>query len=143
MMLKPVKWRLEILLLSSVLVVSGCTTPGKNIIPPGGELTMAQIYQQETGMTTARAQKAMQSTPALMAQFRSSHGPAPNYTGYTQTAANQIDTLFRPLPNPAVPMYVYPHLVYSQGESYPKPGYTTVFYFYRQNHISMPDEESQ
>ncbi len=140
---KPVKWRLEMLLLSSVLVVSGCTSPGKNVIPQGGDMTMAQIYQQETGMTTGRDQKAVHSATHSPATFRPSQVPAPNYTGYTQTAKNQIDTLFKPLPNPEIPMYVYPHLVYSQGESYPKPAYTTVFFFYRQNHIAMPDEVSQ
>ncbi len=135
----------QTLLLSSLLLLTGCVTPGKNAIPPGGDMTMAQIYKQETGMTISPQKNEKHSRRKSTHQYvREQAGnqllPQPDYVAYTATSKNEVDNLFQPLPNPGIPIYIYPHLVYSNGEAYPKPGLSTAFFLYSKNHFAMPDE---
>lgn len=135
------KCLLLIPLLSSLALLSGCATPGKNMIPKGGSMTMPEIYKQETGISI-QGQDGKTSTHNLKAIRSNIIGPlpAPNYAAFTATSENQVNNLFKQLPNPEVPIYIFPHLVLVDGESYPKPGVTTVFFLYRTNHFAMPDE---
>lgn len=135
------KCLLLIPLLSSLALLSGCATPGKDMIPKGGSMTMPEIYKQETGISI-QGQDGTTSTQNL-AEIRSNvigPLPKPNYEAYTATSQNEVDNLFKQLPNPEVPIYIFPHLVYVDGESYPKPGLTTVFFLYRTNHFAEPFE---
>ncbi|ELY9986965.1 TIGR03751 family conjugal transfer lipoprotein, partial [Salmonella enterica] len=61
--------------------------------------------------------------------------------GYTRTAANEVQSQFRHLPNPDMVMYVYPHLSGSQGV--PVPGYSTVFPLYTQVRYALPGERTE
>lgn len=150
--------------LASMSLLGGCVSPGKDMIPPGGDMTMTQIYRQETGIgasakmsAQAKGQNDLQPTranafsdttdssgeatsPASMTQVMINKSVQPDYVAYTQTASNEVNSLFKPLPNPEIPIYIYPHLVSSNGESYPKPGMTTTFFLYRSNHYAMPGE---
>lgn len=122
-------------------MLAGCTTPGQNMIPQGGDMTMSQIYQQETGLSLTGGDG--QSYSHSLNGIRNGvigPLPEPSYVAYTATAKNEVDSLFRPLPNPEIPIYIYPHLVHTGGESYPKPGLTTDFFLYRTNHFAMPNE---
>ena len=132
-------------LCSSVLMLSGCASPGKNMIPQGGAMTMTQIYRQETGMSLSGQDSRVtgNTVPEIRHHLIVSEAPskAPSKTiDYTATAKNEVNTLFKRLPNPTVPLYVYPHLVHLNGEAYPKPGITTDFFLYRSNHFAMPNE---
>ncbi len=122
-------------------LLSGCMTPGKNMIPQGGSMTMSQIYQEETsGQMSANGQKqSMHSLPSIR---NAVIGPTPqtNYVGYTATATTETNNLFKQLPNPEIPLYIYPHMVQVGGESYPKPGMSTAFFLYDKNHFAMPNE---
>ena len=57
--------------------------------------------------------------------------------GYTRTAWNEIDQLFAELPNPAIVLYIDPHL--SQA-GYPVPGYTTALPLYPSTEYARPGE---
>ena len=47
---KTIKISTLLINLTSIVSLSGCTTPGKNTLPHGG-MTMAQIYRMQTGLT--------------------------------------------------------------------------------------------
>ena len=63
-----------------------------------------------------------------------------DYEGYTRTAANETQVLFKSLDNPSVPMFVYPHVALIGDEQLLKPGYTTAFFLYKQNQFALPSE---
>lgn len=141
---------IPIILCVSVSVLTGCaTTPGKKVIPKGGDMTMEQIYRHETGHQDNEGQsesfrQARQAVHSVRHQSNNGSqskgyddGVWSNMRRQTQTLNNQ----FKSVPNPRIPMYIYPHVVHSNGETYPKPGMTTEFYLYKQNHIAMPGEQ--
>jgi conjugative transfer region lipoprotein (TIGR03751 family) len=57
---------------------------------------------------------------------------------YTRTAATEVYSQFRRLPNPDLAMYVFPHLAGS--DPVPVPGYTTVFPLYQRVQYALPGE---
>ena len=125
--------------LTSVVELTGCATAGKNALPQGGDMTMSQIYQQETGLGGG---SYYPSNNTELNRARQKVLPrAINYTGYTANSVNQINHLFKRMPNPEVDLYVYPHLVNENGESQPVPGYTTAFFMYKSNHFALPSEQ--
>lgn len=128
-------------ILSSSLLLAGCVNPGKDMIPQGGSMTMPEIYKAETGisLTGSDGKDASYSLPQIRAAVIGPV-PTPDYVAYTATGANEINNEFKPLPNPAIPIYVFPHLVKAGDESCPKPGITTVFNLYKTNHFAMPGE---
>ena len=137
---------LGVILLGFIISLSGCATAGKNTLPSGGDMTMAQIYQQETGLSDDSADyNAGELTQARREiQANGLNDPSADfsdpYTAYTVYPSNATEQLFKSLPNPEIPIYIFPHLVYADGETQPVPGYTTAFYLYRENHFAMPSE---
>lgn len=146
---------LTILLVSTAL--TGCMTPGKNIIPQGGDMTMADIYKQETGLedstspmdssepsqasTTIDAQQSLSDDPNFRANPAQIHGlPETHYAGFVEEGSQSINALYKPFPNPEIGMYVYPHLITSDGESFIKPGMNTAFFMFKDNAMAMPGE---
>jgi conjugative transfer region lipoprotein (TIGR03751 family) len=125
---------LTLSLISISVELTGCATAGKNTIPQTGDMTMADIYKQETGLTPDS--NSGTSNYEEMSKIRAKVNFQPSYiaTGRTQTK-----NLFKPLPNPEIPIYVYPHLV-QQDDGAPVPGYTTAFFLYQKNHFAMPSE---
>jgi conjugative transfer region lipoprotein (TIGR03751 family) len=59
-------------------------------------------------------------------------------SAYLREATNEIDTRFPRLPNPAVVMYVFPHL--AEAEGVPVPGYVTTFPMYERVEYALPGE---
>jgi conjugative transfer region lipoprotein (TIGR03751 family) len=111
------------------------------MIPPGGSMTMTQIYQQETGAGTV-AQGRASALAQVRAQlgYRSALSVVQPRTPAHYTLQPAVEHLFQQLANPQIPMYIYPHLVRMNGEAYPKPGMTTAFFLYRHNHFALPSE---
>ncbi|EHL30510.1 hypothetical protein LDG_7462 [Legionella drancourtii LLAP12] len=48
--------------------------------------------------------------------------------------------LFKTLENPAVPIYIYPHVALIGDEQLLKPGFTTEFFLYKQNQFALASE---
>jgi len=125
------------------LELAGCATAGKNALPQGGDMTMADIYKQETGLSslndpmlnTNPSDKDLANARNIVLALKQ-----PIYTGYTSISVNQIKNLFKPLSNPEVGLYVFPHLVFLEDEAQPVPGYTTAFFLYQENHFAIPED---
>jgi len=47
---------------------------------------------------------------------------------------------FKALPNPEVPLYVFPHVAQIGDEQLIKPGYTVQFFLYKQNQFALASE---
>lgn len=137
---------LLIVLCSSILMLSGCMSPGKNMIPQGGSMTMTQIYQNETGNApTPISGSNISSSVSRTQQIRGdvqniSQNDTQSVVGYASTSGNMINTEFKALPDPEIPIYIYPHFVRENDESYPKPAMMTAFFLYKRNHFALPNE---
>lgn len=117
-----------ILAFASILMLTACAsrTVSSSTIPEGG-LTVSQIYNQSIGEPVQRWSVKLPAKPV-------------NYDGYTRNAANEVNQLFKPLDNPQIPIYVYPHVALIGDEQLLKPGYTTGFFLYKQNQYALPSE---
>jgi len=118
-----------ILVLGSTLTLSACTSSivASNAIPEGG-LTVSQLYQQSISEPTQSWSVKRATKPV-------------NYEGYTRDASNEIQNLFKPLDNPHIPIYVFPHVALIGDEQLIKPGYTTGFFLYKQNQFALASEQ--
>jgi len=112
-----------------MLVLNACTSRvvSEGNAPEGG-LTVSQIYHQ-----------SLDEAPTSWTAPHYHMKPI-DYEGYTRTAANETATLFKPLDNPAIPIYVYPHVALIGDEQLLKPGYTTAFFLYKQNQFALASE---
>lgn len=133
----------SIALLTSLAQLTGCATAGKNTIPQGGDMTMAQIYRQETGLAMPGSGGNNKAPSLTVARKKAETIGVKNsaYVGYTAGSVNQVNNLFKQLPNPVIAIYIFPHLVRQSGDANPVPGYTTAFNLYKQNHFAMPSEK--
>ena len=144
-MKKTIKTALLLISLISVSMLSGCTTPGKNMLPHG-DMTMAQIYRIQMGL--AGSAKLQTSGKALATDYTAAAGnrselvsAIPVNAQYTEVAQNQLNSEFKILPNPNIAAYVFPHMSHYGSTNVPVPGYTTTFFLYEKNHYAMPGEE--
>ncbi len=131
--------RALIILCCSVSVVA-CTTPGSHLIPTSGERTLPALYQSETGGRVFSTDFTDGGLPTASRLAVGRELPRTSYVAQTAQGKRTVDSLYKPLPNPEIPITVAPHLVQSNVESYPKPWTTTAFFLYRSNHFAMPDE---
>lgn len=115
-----------ILVLGSALILSACSSKSvsSSAIPEGG-MTVSQLYQQSL-------EEPIQSWSVKRKPV--------NYAGYTRDAKNEIQTLFKPLDNPQIPIYVFPHVALIGDEQLLKPGYTTAFFLFKQNQFALASE---
>ena len=117
-----------ILACASMIFLSACSSHvASNNVPERG-LTVSQIYHQSMEDTT---------TSWTVPHYRAK--PI-DYEGYTRTAANETQALFKPLDNPSIPMFIYPHVALIGDEQLLKPGYTTAFFLYKQNQFALASE---
>lgn len=118
-----------ILALGSALILSSCASSSisSTAIPEGG-LTVSQLYQQSLGDAMPGWSIPKRQTKPV------------NYAGYTREASNEIQNLFKPLDNPQIPIYVFPHVALIGDEQLLKPGYTTGFFLYKQNQFALASE---
>jgi conjugative transfer region lipoprotein (TIGR03751 family) len=125
--------------LAGCAALTGCATNKEKLLPHG-ELTMSQLWEQETGRAGGRqmldAREALRRPLVDDARVRLSE-TAP----YTRTAENEIRRQFQRLPNPDLLMYVFPHL--AGTEHVPVPGYTTVFPLHEHVQYALPGERTQ
>lgn len=119
-----------ILVLASTLNLGACASSivASKGIPEGG-LTVSQLYQQSI------------NEPGQSWTVKRSLTTPVNYEGYTRNASNEIQNLFKPLDNPQVPIYVFPHVALIGDEQLIKPGYTTGFFLYKQNQFALASEK--
>jgi conjugative transfer region lipoprotein (TIGR03751 family) len=105
-------------------------------------MTMADIYKQETGITSDdKADNHDRHFSLEETRHRVEvSSETTDYRGYTTTSLNQLHHLFKKLNNPEVPLYVYPHLILQNEEDMPVPGYTTAFFLYQRNQFVLPNE---
>lgn len=122
-----------ILASSSLLLLGACAKSVTSGAIPEEGLTVSQIYNQ-----SAEASAASWTAPRYK-QSRSSSRIA-HYQGETRTATNETKALFKALDNPAVPIYIYPHVALIGDEQLLKPGFTTEFFLYKQNQFALASE---
>lgn len=117
-----------ILALGSTVMLTACATSAVSSgnMPEGG-LTVSEIYQQST------------NAPIESWSVKRTTKPI-HYEGYTRDAANEVAHLFKPLANPPIPIYVFPHVALIGDEQILKPGYSTGFFLYKQNQFALASE---
>ncbi len=143
---KAIKISSLLISLTSIVLLNGCTTPGKNMLPHG-DMTMAQIYRVQTGLAGPSDTQGNGDNTSSNNQFDVSRYQGktthviPVNDQYMDDAQNQINSEFKVLPNPNVAAYIFPHMSHYSGTNVPVPGYTTTFFLYEKNHYAMPGEE--
>lgn len=127
---------------AAAILLNGCASPGKGVIPPAGDMTMAQIYYQANGMSAPDdAMSPNENVDALSAARALSPAGISGYKGGGGSDLMGLNKQFKTLPNPQILVYVSPHLVTTQnGPEVPVPGYVTSFFMYPQNEFAMPYE---
>jgi len=121
-------WLLPLCLLS----VSGCSVMGdkESILPQEGA-SMKEVYDahfKHSSLNKANANRA---------DFAQGGVDDSQLAGFTRQADTEINALFPKLPNPALVLYVFPHLTAS-GQ--PVPGYATSFTLYEKTEYALPGE---
>lgn len=117
-----------ILIFGSALTLSACASPISKTIPENG-LTVSELYKQSMG-------EPMQPWSLKRCMSKAVH-----YEGYTREASNEIQQLFKPLHNPQIPIYIFPHVALIGDEQLIKPGYTTGFFLFKQNQFALASEQ--
>ncbi|MCX8982795.1 TIGR03751 family conjugal transfer lipoprotein [Citrobacter portucalensis] len=125
--------RTLILLLS--LLLTACSTNQKTLLPVDENTTMLNIW----GRQNNDAQALYDARSVLRRPLDDATLTAQQQQA-TRSDANADKALFRRLPNPDLEMYIFPHLVGSEGV--PVPGYTTVFPFYNRVQYALPGERT-
>ncbi len=82
--------------------LAACATPGSNLIPAGGQRTMPQLYQSETGAALTTNFNNQVNAPSRVALTREL--PRSRYVAQTAHGKREVDSLFKPLPNPEIPV---------------------------------------
>lgn len=135
--------------LAMSLAASGCATSSKEMLPTHGT-TMADIWEGRTqdnagsddddeGGDADHTTDLDRARAALRRPIAGGDVGARN-AAYTRTAANEIHSQFKRLPNPDMTLYIFPHLSGGSSEQVPVPGYSTVFPLYDRPHYGQPGE---
>jgi conjugative transfer region lipoprotein (TIGR03751 family) len=121
-------------LISSVILLSGCTTTKTEMFPHDESKTMMDIWKASGGgsqeLIDARSQLRRRIDDTVDIQ-----------TPYSRDSVNEIYSQFQRLPNPDLVMYVFPHL--AGTDPVPVPGYTTIFPMYSKVKYAMPGERTE
>lgn len=117
------------------LTVTGCSTSQETLLPVDENTTMMSIWGQRSGGSNTLADARSQLRRPL------AEIPVQEQQHYTRTAANEVQSQFRRLPDPDMVMYIFPHL--SGNEGVPVPGYSTVFPLYTQVQYALPGERTE
>ena len=124
----------------AVAMLAACATNKEKILPHS-ETTMLDVWREQTGRSGARQLLNARATLRRpLTAIDGQHTLTPN-ENYTRTAANEIESQFKRLPNPDLVMYVFPHLAGS--EHVPVPGYSTVFPLHERVQYALPGERTQ
>lgn len=115
------------------LALGGCASTKESVLPQDGP-SMKAIYD-------AHFEGIGADDPYVL---RRELGTRPlgdddvDLAGYSRSAHTELETIFPRLPNPALVMYVFPHLAGS--ERVPVPGYATTFTLYERVEYALPGE---
>lgn len=124
----------------SFLMLSGCSSLISSKMPSDG-ITMQQAYSQALNNNDSTTNDVESTfTDTMRSKVSNLQTLKANYSDYTRTQENEIDSQFQQLPNPNIVMYIFPH---ATGEGYnltPVPGYSTVFPLYTHVMYAMPSE---
>lgn len=107
-------------------LIFGCASHHRALDKRDTGLTVSQIYHKSIDEIAA---------------------PVPHY--HIKTAANvgykpmSTDNVlpFKPLENPLIPIYVYPHVALIGDEQILKPGFASAFFLYKQNQFALASEQ--
>ena len=116
----------------SFLFLTGCATSQAQYLPEGGQ-TMEQVIKNQDGNIAPNNQDLVGKGIPL-----SQTGT--NENAYTRTAQNETQNLFRPLPNPTLVGYVYPHEVGQGASATLVPGYSVPYPMYTSPQYAVPAE---
>ena len=117
------------------LTLTGCASTKEAVLPQDGP-SMKAIYDNHLQALGARDPQAFRGG----FDGRPLASGTPSLEGYTREAYNELETMFPHLPNPALVMYVFPHL--ASDERVPVPGYVTSFPMYERVEYALPGEVS-
>lgn len=127
---KPIRM---ILACASLAGLSACSSSVASGFVPEQGLTVSEIYHQSID-------ESAKSWTAPRYRTKSVEVNKPGYAGYIRTAHNETKALFKPLDNPAIPIFIYPHVALIGDEQLVKPGFTTEFFLYKQNQFALASE---
>ncbi|WP_028389147.1 TIGR03751 family conjugal transfer lipoprotein [Legionella fairfieldensis] len=117
------------LCVSSMALLAGCSHSVSSGGVPEEGLTMSDIYHRSI------ADSAQSWTvPAYRGRRQV------NYEGYVREAHNETQAKFKTLDNPAIPIFVYPHVAQLGDEQLVKPGFSSEFFLYKNNQFALANE---
>lgn len=129
----------------TIVAVAACTALGgcnaTRTMHQNDYADMMDIYDEKTSHSSAQSRvfKLRQAVETQYCADETRRGvDAGRLSAYTRNAANELDFLFKRLPNPTLYLYIDPHLTGAEGV--PIPGYTTAFPMYERDHWALPDE---
>ena len=126
-------WIKQGLQMSNLCCLTGCSLMGgKDTILPQDGPSMKAVYESHFQQSRQRQHSGRERMEAA----GPGSGDSP-VAGYSRDAATEIQGLFPRLPNPALVMYVFPHLT---GTGQPVPGYATAFSMYEKDAYALPGE---
>ena len=111
------------LFVPSFLLLNGCAESSQAVLLPQNGPTMEQVIKNQNGNIAPNNQDMVGRGVPI-----SSSGT--NVSAYTRTAMNETSNLFKPLPNPTLVLYVYPHRVGQGADATMVPGYSVPFSLY-------------
>jgi conjugative transfer region lipoprotein (TIGR03751 family) len=135
------------ILISFILILSGCSGNRDFILPQDGPTTK-EIYDRHlSGSSDVPAAGSGDkgdvaiTLGVIKSRFREKAGNETGLSDYTRTAKNEITQIFPRLKNKLLVMYVFPHL--SKKERSPVPGYSTAFSLFEKVEFALPGEKEE
>lgn len=114
-----------------ISTLGGCSIAGGgNVLPVSEEMTTADIYKIVINDNNGNYSLAKRELDAIKV----------SYSKATRDSMKNINKQFQTLPNPQIPVYVFPHYVKAGDELVPVTGYTTAFHMYKQEQFAMLGE---
>jgi conjugative transfer region lipoprotein (TIGR03751 family) len=125
--------RTAALVLTSTLLLAACAGNKDSVLPQDGQ-SMKQIYEEHfERIGRQRLDRVRGEEPK-----RGIKAGDTDLSGYLRDAQDEIRAVFPRLPNPALVMFVFPHLAGPDGV--PVPGYATSFPMYESVEYALPGE---
>lgn len=124
------------LLISSILVLTGCSTGV--ITPDDGQPSMSQAYEAAVNDDTTFTPTTEKGQNTIAMPANNTALPVATVTQNPVGVASTLNSQFPTLPNPQSVMYIFGH--YAGDEQLPVPGHFTAFSLYTQIHYALPTE---
>lgn len=120
-----------IMTLSSLLCACASSSVRTGPIPQAG-LTVSQLYHEVIDENEAQALRQVKRNRP--------QGYKTHYAGSLAEAFKTVSQEFKPLANPAIPIYITPKVVLIGDEQIIKPGFVTQFYLFKKNQFALNSE---